>query len=123
MSFYWLLVGTLVVWRITHLLSLEDGPWKLMSRLRDRLGQGFFGSLIDCFYCLSVWVAFPFALLIGENWKARLLLWPALSGGAILLERATETETQPTPVYYHEDQEEQKDVLRPAQSPVQPNHS
>ena len=39
------------------------------------------------FYCLSVWMAAPVAIIIGETMKEHLLLWPALSGAAILLER------------------------------------
>jgi hypothetical protein len=45
------------------------------------------GRLMDCFYCLSLWIALPFALLCGEGWIERLVLWPALSAGAILVER------------------------------------
>lgn len=87
--FYWLVVGILVTWRLTHLLYGEDGPWNLLGRLRQAVGNGFFGSLMDCFYCLSLWVAIPFALLLGRDWKQQMLLLPALSGGAILLERIT----------------------------------
>jgi hypothetical protein len=109
MRFYWLLLGALTVWRITHLLTFEDGPWDMLARIRQRLGRGFFQSLFDCFYCLSLWVAVVFALVLGETWKARLLLWPALSGGAILLERATSRgsdtnrEAEGPPAIYYED--------------------
>lgn len=89
MQFYWLVVYTLGVWRLTHLLSVEDGPWDAMLRFRTMLGRGFWGSLLDCFYCLSLWVAIPFALLAGDRWKNKVVLWLALSAGAILLERAT----------------------------------
>jgi hypothetical protein len=88
-SFYWLILGFLAVWRITHLLNGEDGPWKPLVKLRAWTASGFWGELLDCFYCLSLWVAAPFALWLGERWAERLLLWPALSGGAILLERVT----------------------------------
>ena len=113
MKFYWLVLGILCVWRITHLLNAEEGPWDLLVRLRRRVGNSFWGDLLDCFYCLSLWVAAPLALPIGQGWKERLLLWPALSGAAILLERAT---ARPgtlgsTPTYYVED-EEKHDVLR-----------
>ena len=47
--FYRLLIGTLVVWRLTHLLYGEDGPWNLLARLRYFAGQGFWGDLMDCF--------------------------------------------------------------------------
>ena len=89
MSFYWLTLGVLAVWRLAHLLSAEDGPWETVVRLRLWLAAGFWGSLLDCFHCLSLWLALPFALAIGAGWWERLLLWPALSAGAILVERLT----------------------------------
>jgi hypothetical protein len=58
-----------------------------------------------------VWVAVPFALALGHTAGERLLLWPALSGGAILLHRLTEHREEPaeprfepTPVLYHEEE-------------------
>ncbi len=86
---YWLLLGVLGVWRITHLLQAEDGPWRIVVRLRRFAGNTFWGELLDCFYCLSLWIAAPFALELGTGWRERLLLWPALSAAAILLERIT----------------------------------
>src|SRR3982750_3267029 len=97
---YLLILGILGVWRITHLLNAEDGPGKALVRFRRLAGSGFFGELLDCFYCLSVWIAAPFAYVIGSSWKERLLLWPALSGAAILLERAT---AKPVAAVYKED--------------------
>src|SRR5690348_4624372 len=106
MSFYWLLLGVLSVWRVTHLLYGEDGPWDVFIRLRKRAGAGFWGGLLDCFYCLSLWVAAPFAWLLGVTWGERLLLWLALSAGAILLERVTSRERAAPPAPYVEDGEE-----------------
>jgi hypothetical protein len=91
-EFYRLVVGVLVVWRITHLLFAEDGPWDVVIRLRRQAGAGFWGKLLDCFYCLSLWMAAPLALLLGGGWTERLLLWPALSAGAIVIERLTSRE-------------------------------
>lgn len=81
-------LAVLATWRITHLLAYEDGPADLVVRLRSRMGQGFFGKLMDCFYCLSFWVAAPLALFITQKPLELLLAWPALSGAACLLERA-----------------------------------
>ena len=89
MAYYWLILGVLAVWRITHLVNAEDGPWQLVVRLRRFVGDGFWGELMDCFYCLSMWVSAPLAILIGSGIKERILLWPALSAGAALLERLT----------------------------------
>lgn len=82
-------LASLAVWRITHLLNAEDGPWQLLARLRRLAGAGLWGELLDCFYCLSLWVAAPLAWWAGHTWPERLLLWPAISGAAILLQRVT----------------------------------
>jgi hypothetical protein len=84
-----LVLGVLTVWRITRLLNAEDGPWSLSVHIRRRVGRGFWGTVLDCFYCLSLWVAAPVAVLAGRNHRERMLLWPALSAGAVLLEQAT----------------------------------
>jgi hypothetical protein len=102
MRFYWLALGGLALWRVTHLINAEDGPWDLLARLRQRAGSGFWGNLLDCFYCLSLWLAVPFAFLVGEGWRERLVLWPALSAGSILLERWSSP--KPTPAPYMEDE-------------------
>lgn len=105
MRFYWLTLAILSVWRITHLLHAEDGPWNLLVRFRRSLGNGLLGHMLDCFYCLSVWIAVPFAWIIGQSWKERLLLWPALSGAAALLQRASTREEATPPAPYFEDKE------------------
>lgn len=104
MSFYGLILGILSTWRIAHFLQAEDGPFDSVVRLRNAVGDGFFGSLLDCFYCLSVWIAFPFAGLLGETWTERCLLWLSLSAGAILLERITERPWEIQPPSYLEEQ-------------------
>src|SRR5438046_551393 len=62
-----LIVATLALWRLTHLFWGEDGPGDLFVRLRRLAGQGFWGSLLDCFYCLSLWFAAPLAWMLGES--------------------------------------------------------
>ena len=103
MKFYWLALGILTVWRITHLLSAEDGPWDVVIRLRRWAGESFFGKLLDCFYCLSVWIAAPLGCLIGQSWFERVLLWLSLSAGAILLERVDNHAPKVTPAPFTED--------------------
>ena len=98
--FYILTLSVLAVWRITHLLQAEDGPSALLARLRALAGAGFLGQLLDCFNCLSLWVGALFAWFSGGAWAEKLLLWPALSGAAILLERITAR-----PIIYVEDPE------------------
>jgi hypothetical protein len=89
MNILYLLLCIPAVWRITHLVSKEDGPFDIVFRVRKKAGNGFWGSLLDCFYCTSVWVSLPFAVWLGIGWPEKLLCWPALSGAACLLEQAT----------------------------------
>jgi|SRR5918992_102202 hypothetical protein len=114
MGVYGLILGILGVWRITHLLVAEDGPGNVLVRLRRHAGQGFWGRLLDCFYCLSLWVAAPFAFWLATEGRERLLYWLAFSAGAILLERATRARTAVPPALYVEDQEDDHELLRQA---------
>ena len=113
-------MSILAVWRITHLLAAEDGPFDLVVRLRRRAGAGFWGGLLDCFYCLSLWIAVPFAYLTGERWKEQLMLWPALSGAAILLERLSLRRDVP-PAAYIESEEQDHAVLWKEEKPDDSN--
>lgn len=114
MQFYGLILGVLGTWRVAHLLSAEDGPANIFVRLRKYAGRGFWGTLLDCFYCLSLWVSVPFSIALGETFKEQCLLWLALSGGAITLERISSRGTVP-PAIYFEDGEEDDALLRKEQ--------
>ena len=94
---------------MTHLLYAEDGPWDLVARARLALRRRVSARAIDCFYCLSLWVAIPFAFMVtrlsGGGWLERLMVWLAISAGAILLERLTVGRLEN--VEYREDPKEQ----------------
>jgi len=81
------IVAVLVTWRVTHLIANEDGPADLIVRLRARLGNRLAGKLMDCFQCLSLWIALPLAFFVSRRPLDLLLTWLALSGAACLLER------------------------------------
>src|SRR5258708_36255267 len=97
MRWYEFMLGALAVWRLTHLLTCEDGPFDWIARLRSRVGV-----LMDCFYCLSLWIAAPFAALLSSSWREGLILWPALSGAAILVNRLANRVAPETPVFFEE---------------------
>jgi len=86
-------IASLVTWRLTHLAVFEDGPFDAMVWLRQKAGDGFFGKLLDCFYCCSVWVAaavVPMTAWFDDSGPVQVVvMWIALSGSACLLERAT----------------------------------
>jgi hypothetical protein len=99
----WFSIALLGVWRVTHLLVAEDGPWDVVARLREAAGPGFWGKLLDCFACLSLWISAPFALIVGTTWLECAIMWPALSGGSMLIELVVAKYTEPPPAPYIED--------------------
>jgi hypothetical protein len=84
------LLAVLATWRVTHLLANEDGPAGIIARFRAVLGDSWIGGLMDCFNCLSLWIAAPAAFLLSRRPGPLLLSWLALSGAACLLEHLRE---------------------------------
>jgi hypothetical protein len=80
-------LAVLATWRVTHLLANEDGPADVIVRFRALLGRSILGQLMDCFNCLSLWIAAPAALFVSRRPVEWIFCWLALSGGACLLER------------------------------------
>jgi hypothetical protein len=96
------LLAVLATWRVSHLLASEDGPADIIVRFRALLGRSIFGQLMDCFFCLSLWIAAPAALFVTRKPLDWLMTWLALSGAACLLDRLVKDQvaismtTQPT---------------------------
>jgi hypothetical protein len=88
-AFRFALTG-LAVWRLTHLLALEDGPGDVIAKLRARVGSGPLGELLDCFDCLSIWVGACLALFVARRPGERAISWLALSGVACAVQRIVE---------------------------------
>ena len=84
-----IVLASLATWRLAHLVAEEDGPANVIARTRARAGTSQLGELMDCFYCLSLWAAVPFALITAPRRRDVPLTWLALSGAACLLERTT----------------------------------
>jgi hypothetical protein len=77
----------LATWRVTHLLASEDGPADAIVKFRTLLGNSLAGKLMDCFNCLSLWIAAPAALFLTRQFVDWVLVWLAISGASCLLER------------------------------------
>ena len=92
-------LAVLATWRVTHLLAAEDGPADIIVRIRAKLGNSFAGKLMDCFFCLSVWIAAPAALFVTRNPLDWIMTWLAVSGAACLLERASQKPVPVQPIY------------------------
>jgi len=106
-----LVLAGLATWRVTHLLAYEDGPGEVVVRLREAAGPGLLGQALDCFDCLSMWVAAPLTPYVVRRGRPSELLvtWLALSGAACLAERlAGGTAT----VAFDNDMEDDDELLR-----------
>src|SRR5512139_1119882 len=80
-------LAVLAAWRVSHSLAKEDGPADFIARIRTRFNNGLLGKLMDCVYCLSLWVAAPMAFYVSRKPIDLLLSWLAISGAVCLLER------------------------------------
>ncbi len=99
------LLASLAVWRISHLIAKEDGPFDVFGRLKEKAGAVYYGPenrwvvdegidgkreelgwLITCPLCLSIWFAIPAALWVsGLRWDA-VVTWLAISAVASIIE-------------------------------------
>jgi hypothetical protein len=105
-------LAVLATWRVTHLLASEDGPADIIVRFRALLGQSLVGKLMDCFNCLSLWVAALAAFFVSRTPLEWIFCWLALSGGACLLERMGHEPVVIQPMSQPAEGES-NDVLRP----------
>lgn len=81
-------LAALAVWRLSHPLAPEDGPFDLVIALRIRLGDA--GRVLDCFFCVSPWVAAPMAFFVSPGRKNGWCIWLALAGAAGQMHRFSE---------------------------------
>ena len=82
-------LGSLATWRLTHLLAEEDGPADLVLKARAKLGRSRAGELMDCVYCLSIWIAAPISLGVTRRQSELPFTWLGLSAATCLIERLT----------------------------------
>lgn len=122
MSFLRIILAALAVWRVTHLLQAEDGPFHVFERGRNLLRRVSLAGLADCFYCLSLWMSAPFAFVLSPSgwsasaWMEKITFWLALSGAAILINRLSEPASQPA-LYYEEPYREEKSACSAVEMP------
>jgi hypothetical protein len=94
-----LIIYSLFVWRVSSLLSREEGPYDLLERFRFRIGvrydensQRYGTTMISkavlCLWCISVWVALLVSPLMSNsvNFHSYFINALALSAAAILVE-------------------------------------
>lgn len=98
-----LILLALAVYRVAHLVAVEDGPFDLAAHLRRRAEttwaprEADAGVYVDhwvtrglhCPLCLSFWLALPAGLLAPALW-AWPLWWLACAGLVLVMHKAVE---------------------------------
>jgi hypothetical protein len=81
------ILAALAVYRVSRMLTDEEGPWSVFMRLRARIGaETWLSRLFECIMCMSVWVALPVALWI--DWTGEwALTWLALSAVVVIIRK------------------------------------
>lgn len=91
-NLYLLLLAIFATYRLAELVSIDT----IFEPLRLSLGKRvdptrhnkdwYAAELVNCPYCLGVWFALLFALVIAHGWQYVLLVWFAIAGGQAFLE-------------------------------------
>lgn len=102
MTFTELLIYGAATWRIASLLVRERGPFDVFVRIREKVGilhddekepvgypETFFGELLSCVWCSSIWVAllWGFVILILPLWSLKIAMIFAFSTIAIVIDK------------------------------------
>ena len=78
--------AVLGTYRAVRMFLLEDGPFDVFAAIRARVTQRtWVGRGLQCYLCLSFWVALGAASLMAANWRELVLLWGGIAGGAVVL--------------------------------------
>lgn len=81
-----LALAVLAVLRAAWLVSMDDGPFDVFARLRDRLGQRtWVGRGMACPICVSFWLAGAMALWLARTPRDFGLLWFGISGAVLII--------------------------------------
>jgi hypothetical protein len=87
-SFFYLILGGLVTFRLSLLVSKEDGPAYIFRKLRKMPSNDSVQDGLSCEWCVSIWMGALVAtyywwigLIIGLQWP---LYWLAMSALGII---------------------------------------
>ena len=82
----------LAVYRLTYFVVRENGPYDFMFKARYYITRRSPEWIdINCFDCMSIWVATPFAIFLAwEQWLWLPVFILALSATAMIINTAVE---------------------------------
>ena len=90
MELQYFVVLSFCVYRISHLLSQEDGPFNFVINFRKLFGKSQLGQLMDCFFCISIWISFILSFIFVKDTIGNILMEGfAISGAAVAIHKLT----------------------------------
>lgn len=90
-----LVLAAFAVYRVAHMLALEDGPFDVFAKVRTRLGGDtqatWLGRGVNCPLCIGFWIALAASLIFFPlaDWRTWLLTWLGIAGAAVAIEQGT----------------------------------
>jgi len=89
-SIFIFLLSTLAVWRIGHMILDENGPFNVFGKLANytdklKYKDGGLKQLLNCFYCMSVYLSIPFSIYLANNVLEFFIYVLAMSALSIFL--------------------------------------
>ena len=90
-------MSILATYRLAQFIAYDDAPFGLMYKARNYFGRkaansknyGFWWSIaemINCPFCLGLWIALLIALIVNGFQPYSILLWLAIAGGQAWIE-------------------------------------
>lgn len=79
---------TLAVYRVSRLITLEDGPFDVFAKIRGKIDPNqrtWIGRGLSCVLCVSFWIAGLAALIVGASW----IEWLAMAGVIVVYYEVT----------------------------------
>jgi hypothetical protein len=85
-----IIISVLAIFGLTFLIKESDGPWGMMSWIRNKLITNkyvgvFFYKLLACYFCVGFHAGWVVYLLQAESYKLQFLILWGLAGAAISL--------------------------------------
>ena len=80
-------LSVLAVYRVSHMIANEDGPFDVFVFIREKAGQrNWIGRGLNCVLCISVWLSIIPAIAMTRSAEF-VLYWFAIAGGVLVIHK------------------------------------
>lgn len=80
-------IGAIAAYRVSYLITREEGPLGVFALLRERIDphqKTWVGRGLNCVLCVSFWATLAVSIIIGVSW----LEWLAMAGLIVMWREA-----------------------------------